>query len=48
MLTLHDSTRKLVESLWADEWPRNPAILDFGRRSQAYYEALGSIQISSV
>ncbi len=37
---LRDTTRNLVEAIWADEWPRNGAIVDFGLRTQAHYESL--------
>ena len=37
---LRDTTRNLVEAIWADEWPRNGALVDFGIRTQAHYEAL--------
>jgi hypothetical protein len=37
---LHDTTRNLLEAVWADEWPRNGAVIDFGLRSQEHYEAL--------
>jgi hypothetical protein len=37
---LRGTTRNLVEAIWADEWPRNGAIVDFGLKSQAHYEAL--------
>ncbi len=35
-----DTTRNLVEAIWADEWPRNGGIVDFGLRTQAHYESL--------
>jgi hypothetical protein len=37
---LRDTTRNLVEAIWADEWPRSGAIVDFGLKTQAHYEAL--------
>src|SRR4051794_29750969 len=37
---LRDTTRNLLEAVWADEWPRDGAVVDFGLRSQAHYEAL--------
>ena len=37
---LRGTTRNLVEAIWADEWPRNGAIVDFGLKSQEHYEAL--------
>jgi hypothetical protein len=40
MTAIRDITRNLVEAIWADEWPRNAAIVDFGLRSQEHYEAL--------
>jgi hypothetical protein len=40
MTSIRDTTRNLVEAIWADEWPRNRAIVDFGIKSQAHYEAL--------
>ena len=39
-MPLKDTTRNLIEAIWADEWPRNGAIVDFGLKSQAHYEAL--------
>jgi hypothetical protein len=39
-MPLRDTTRNLIEAIWADEWPRNGAIVDFGLRSQAHYEAI--------
>jgi hypothetical protein len=39
-MLLRDTTRNLIEAIWADEWPRNGAIVDFGLRSQAHYEAI--------
>ncbi len=40
MTAIRNTTHNLVEAIWADEWPRNGAIVDFGLRSQAHYEAL--------
>jgi hypothetical protein len=40
MTAIRNTTRNLVEAIWADEWPRNGAIVDFGLTSQAHYEAL--------
>jgi hypothetical protein len=40
MTAIRNTTRNLVEAIWADEWPRNGAIVDFGLRTQAHYEAL--------
>ena len=37
---LRDTTRNLVEAIWADEWPRNGALVDFGLKTQAHYEAI--------
>ena len=37
---LRNTTRNLLEAIWADEWPRNAAVIDFGLRSQEHYEAL--------
>ena len=37
---LRDTTRNLLEAIWADEWPRIGAVVDFGLRSQEHYEAL--------
>ena len=39
-MPLRDTTRNLIEAIWADEWPRNGAIVDFGLRSQAHFEAI--------
>jgi hypothetical protein len=40
MTEIRNTTRNLVEAIWADEWPRRAAIVDFGLESQAHYEAL--------
>jgi hypothetical protein len=40
MTRIRNTTRNLVEALWADEWPRRAAVVDFGLESQAHYEAL--------
>jgi hypothetical protein len=40
MTAIRNTTQNLVEAIWADEWPRNGAIVDFGLRSQEHYEAL--------
>ena len=37
---LNNRTRNLLEAIWADEWPRSAAVVDFGLRSQEHYEAL--------
>jgi hypothetical protein len=39
-MSLRDTTRNLIEAIWADEWPRNGAIVDFGLRTQRHYEAI--------
>jgi hypothetical protein len=39
-MPLRDTTRNLIEAIWADEWPRNGAIVDLGLRSQAHFEAI--------
>jgi hypothetical protein len=39
-MPLRDTTRNLIEAIWADEWPRNGAIVDFGLRSQAHFESI--------
>lgn len=39
-MPLRNTTQNLIEAIWADEWPRNGAIVDFGLKSQAHYEAL--------
>lgn len=39
-MALKDTTRNLIEAIWADEWPRYGAIVDFGLRSQAHFEAI--------
>jgi hypothetical protein len=40
MTAIRNTTQNLVEAIWADEWPRHGAIVDFGLRSQEHYEAL--------
>jgi hypothetical protein len=40
MTMLRNNTRNLVEAIWADKWPRQGAVVDFGLRSQAHCEAL--------
>jgi hypothetical protein len=40
MTAIRDTTRNLVETIWADEWPRDGAVVDFGIKSQAHDEAL--------
>ena len=37
---LRGTTRNLLAATWADEWPRDGAIVDFGLRTQEHYEAL--------
>jgi hypothetical protein len=39
-MPLRDTIRNLIEAIWADEWPRNGAIVDFGLRSQAHFESI--------
>jgi hypothetical protein len=40
MTEIRNTTRNLVDAIWADEWPRRGAIVDFGLKSQEHYEAL--------
>jgi hypothetical protein len=40
MTEIRNTKRNLVEAIWAVEWPRRGAVVDFGLASQAHYEAL--------